>query len=446
MNHSWLSLLHGRRGAVLVISYLFMTVIAALVSTMMVRSLNEQRIAQRYARLASGFYLAEAGLDDAISWMRSQPSPPAGTVCFDPFSGNGCANPQAQALGPGTYTVTIDPNDNNPISYIDLYDIAVTGLVTGDTTVVRRILGILRTESFSRYSYFTNLERMASGTPIWFTSNNTLQGPVHSNAQFNIAGSPVFNGPVSSAAASINYRTPPPAGGNNPQFNGGLSLGASTVQLPLSSTALRVAASAASGQWYTGNTTIVMQSSSPCGSLQPPCLLVTNPALGWTNQPRSLPANGAIFVNGGNAKVSGTLDGQLTIGSSHDAVISNHVRYADNPQTNPASNDVLGLVAERNVVIAWAAPDNLTIQASIMALNESFTVENWWVGPPQGTLSIYGGIIQGRRGPVGTFNGSTGTILSGYAKNYQYDARLSNMAPPHYPTTGTYNLVHWKEE
>jgi hypothetical protein len=230
---------------------------------------------------------------------------------------------------------------------------------------------------------------------------------------------------------------PPPAGGNNPQFNGGLSLNAGSITLPTSVTQLRVAASSADGAWYTGNTTIRLQSDGT--------MLVTNAARGWVNRSQPLPANGAIFVNGGNATVSGTLDGQLTIGTNRDLLIDNNLRYADNPRTNPQSNDILGLVSEQNVVVSQAAPNDLEVQASVMALGSSFTVERWWQGPPKGTLSVYGGIIQDSRGPVGTFSSSTGQQLSGYAKDYQYDQRLSALAPPFYPTTDEYQDVLWQD-
>src|SRR3989338_6063510 len=111
----------GRRGPGLGLCYLVMTGVMAFGSTMMVRGLNEQQIGLRSVRLNAAFHMAEAALDGAIFWIRSQPSPPAGTACFDPFSSQGCVDPQVQALLGGTYTVTIDPHDDNPTSYVDLY-------------------------------------------------------------------------------------------------------------------------------------------------------------------------------------------------------------------------------------------------------------------------------------------------------------------------------------
>jgi hypothetical protein len=173
---------------------------------------------------------------------------------------------------------------------------------------------------------------------------------------------------------------------------------------------------------------------------------VTNSRNNWNNRNMPLPANGALFVNSGSLTISGTLNGRLTVGASSDIIVPNNIVYADNPRTNPNSDDVLGIIAERDVVILDHAPANLGIDGCIMALDTSFMMENWWQGPPKGTLTVYGGIIQEERGPVGTFNGSTGQKISGYSKDYSYDTRLLGNPPPFMPTTGDYITLSWEED
>jgi len=173
-------------------------------------------------------------------------------------------------------------------------------------------------------------------------------------------------------------------------------------------------------------------------------MTVTNANKGWVNQNIAPPSNKAIFVTGGDLTVSGTLNGQLTMGTNKDIVIPNNILYSDNPRTNPGSTDMLGLIAEKDVVISQTAPNNVEVDASVMALGNSFIVENWWEGPAKGTLSVYGGIIQRERGPVGTFSSSTGNKLSGYSKDYNYDPRLIASPPPFYPTTGDYVSLSWR--
>jgi len=418
----------ARRGSVLVFSYLVTIVVMILIAASFQRSATELRASEQFADALHAFYLAEGGVDDSIVWLRTRPSPPAGAMRFNPFGG-------PRGLGRGQYTAEIDPDDNNPTAFVDRFAIDSIGQ-SGRIQVRRRIVHLLSNESFSRYSYFTDLERMAGGTPIWFTTRDHLAGPVHTNDMLNIAGSPVFDGPVSSAADRLRYFNGGPPR-DNPAFNAGLRLNAESVRLPLTVVPLRTAAQS-SGLWLEGNTTIAFQANGT--------MLVTNPVRGWVNAPQPIPQNGAVFVNRGNLTVSGTVKGQVTLGTSHNVIVANSVQYATDPQVDSASTDLLGLVAEHNVVIARNAPQDVTIHGSVMGLNESFTVENWWQGPPKGTLRVFGGIIQDRRGPVGTFSGSTGAKLSGYTKDYQYDTRLANMAPPFYPTTTQYRTTVWQEE
>ena len=197
------------------------------------------------------------------------------------------------------------------------------------------------------------------------------------------------------------------------------------------------AASTNGGLRLTGNSTVVLNSD---GTMN-----VTNSDKKWKNKSMAMPANGALFVNNGTLTISGTLNGRLTAGATSDVILPNNLVYANNPRTNPASADMLGIISESDVMIDDNAPTNLEIDASIMALSTSFMLENWSTVSPKGTLTVYGGIIQDQRGPVGTFNGSNGQKLSGYSKNYSYDPRMLATPPPFYPTTGDYITLSWED-
>ncbi len=178
----------------------------------------------------------------------------------------------------------------------------------------------------------------------------------------------------------------------------------------------------------------------------------------------------------GDAFVSGTLSGHLTIGSANDVIIDGPITYNDCTWTGTASqsncnynnastgiNDTLGLIAYNYVEIdrpisspngsilpncgtsgAQAAPlcdpagknnGGLTIDASLLALQQSFFVNNYSQGGTEGNLTIYGSVQQDARGAVGTFNGSQS--VSGYDKVYLWDPRLQLYSPPFYLTPGT---------
>lgn len=169
---------------------------------------------------------------------------------------------------------------------------------------------------------------------------------------------------------------------------------------------------------------------------------------------------GVIFVDG-TVAVSGRLNGRVTLAATSTIVVLDDMVYVTPPNTGPCS-DILGLIAWRDIALADNALNTPqyppgssqrrtydesraeTIDAVVMALNTSFFVENYRYGPRReercegkpwgrGCLYIAGGLIQGRRGAVGT------TAGTGYIKRYIYDQNARFCPPPHFPTTGRYH-------
>jgi hypothetical protein len=81
------------------------------------------------------------------------------------------------------------------------------------------------------------------------------------------------------------------------------------------------------------------------------------------------------------------------------------------------------------------------VHAAIVSVRHTFTVQNYARGPNRGTLTVLGAIAQLYRGPVATTSGTT--LVSGYAKNYSYDTRLKNAAPPKFitPVSTTFEVT-----
>ena len=71
---------------------------------------------------------------------------------------------------------------------------------------------------------------------------------------------------------------------------------------------------------------------------------------------------------------------------------------------------------------------SLTIDAAILALDNSFYVDNYNCGSV-GTLTVHGSIAQKYRGAVAT--GTQSGAATGYVKNYNYDERLKFNIPPY---------------
>jgi hypothetical protein len=431
---SWMIKPKNKKGSALILSLVVIVALLIYAVAFVSAGINQGLLIEISKRRASAFNLAEAGLDHAIVWLRAQASPPVGNST-DPWG-------SVQSLGGGTYSVVItDLGAIGASSSIRRYKVTSTGTLNNVNSVLTNYVQV---DNYARYLWFTDRE-VFSGSNVWFWTEDHLDGPTHTNGHFNIAGNPVFESEVRSVDDYLRYYN----NGNNinstsltnspydmPDFQEGVDFGAESITMPSQALSLRSAA-ATSGLYLRGNTTVVLNSD---GTMN-----VTNSRKGWNNRNMALPANGALFVYSGSLTVSGTLNGSLTVGASGDVVIPNSILYADDPRVNPASDDTLGIISESDIVIDDAAPTNLEIDACAMALNTSFMMENWWVGPAKGTLTVYGGIIQDERGPVGTFNGTTGQKVSGYSKNYSYDSRLLGSPPPFMPTTGDYVTLSWEE-
>ncbi len=426
----------NKKGIALITAYIVIAVLTALGAAFISRSISEMRIAERDRNSIQAFYIAEAGIDYAIEEMRSGNTSDEDTATLN----------DSNATPIGYYNVIWQR-----IGSSSIWEITSDGFV-GDTQ--RSIRVETQPDTFARYLYFTDDEHFRWWwwrIPVWFVTGDNLGGPLQTNSHFHISGDPVFsdpdyNRPVRSEDDFITYMnggwpinstatSNPPY--DNPTFEEGLQLDADKSPFPSKALDLRTAA-VQEGMMLTGPTTIVLNND---GSMN-----VTNSHQGWTNENMNLPSNGALFVNGGDLTVSGALNGQLSMGTNRNIVISDDVTYNSDPRIDPTSTDTLGLIAERDVIISQSAPDDVEVNASVMALGNSFTVENYWQGPAKGTLTVYGGIIQDERGPVGTFNPSTNTKASGYSKDYQYDPRLMTNPPPFYPTTGDYVISSWSEE
>lgn len=425
----------NNKGVALVTAVLVVTVLLVLSAALVSISLNQNKVTDIFNRRAKAFYIAESGLDHGMYWLRSQGTPPTGNRT-DPWGG-------PQALGDGTYSVTITDLGlvGGAGSLTRRYRITSTGTYQNMNRV---LANYVQMDNYARYLWFTDRETW-NGVTVWFWTQDHLNGPTHTNGNFNIMGAPQFDDIAQSVADyirffnnghNINLQTTSNPPYDKPVFAQGMTFGVEPTTMPSQALNLR-AASTSGGLSLSGNTTVVLNSD---GSMN-----VTNWAKGWNNRNMALPANGALFVNSGQLTISGTLNGQLTVGASRDIVIPTNLTYATNPLVDPSSTDVLGIISERDIVIDHDAPSNLEIDGVIMALDTAFYREDYASGL-KGTLTVLGGIIQDERGPVGTFNGVTGQKISGYSKNYLYDFRLQTAPPPFIPTTGDYLTLSWEED
>jgi len=428
-------LIRNKKGAALIVTYMVIAVLLAFGGFVVEVSNSQNNTANNFKKQAQAINIAEAGLDRALVWLRSQSTIPTGSIAS--ISQN--LPPTGTKLG--SYTVVFtDLGSPGSDSSVRRYRVRSTGTVG---SVTQTVTNYLQTDNYARYIWFTNSESYG-GTNVWFWDSDYLNGPTHTNGHFNIKGNPVFAGEVRSVddyiryynnGYNINSSETSNSPYDNPDFQDTVTLGSDSINMPTQALNLRTASTASGGLRLTGNTTIILNSDGT--------MTVTNSNKGWRNYKTALPSNGALFVNKGTLSLSGTLSGRLTVGASGNIYITDDVLYANDPRlAGSTSTDILGIISEGNVVVDDNAPTNLEIDASIMALNTSFLLENYTSGGAKGTLSVFGGIIQKQRGPVGTFSGTT--KVSGYSKDYNYDARLLTSPPPFVPTTGDYITLSWE--
>jgi Tfp pilus assembly protein PilX len=423
----------SNKGFAFIAVYLTISVLLIFAAVFINQSVSQNNTANIFKRQAAALNAADAGLDHAIVWLRAQGAPPTGNY-INPWG-------STQNLG-GSYNVVItDLGFVGGSTAIRRYEVVSTGKSGNMERVLRSYIQV---DNYARYIWYTDRETF-NGTNVWFWNQDHLNGPTHTNGHYNIYGNPVFDGEARSVDDYIRFYN----NGNNinlsatsnspydlPAFNNGFVFGADQSTMPSTALSLRAAASS-SGIYLTGDSVVVLNAD---GTMN-----VTNSKKKWSNKNMALPANGALFVNNGDLTISGTLNGRLTAGASVDVNIPSNIVYASDPIADPTSDDTLGIISERDIVIPSTGPTDLEINACLMALNTSFYLQNWSTTSAKGTLDVYGGIIQKERGPVGTFNASTGQKLSGYSKEYSYDSRLVTSPPPFMPTTGDYITLSWEE-
>ena len=413
----------SKSGMVLVV-VLCLTVLATAALSILATMVSGAVLRTRdLARNEQAFYIAEGAIELAVQHIAD-----GGTV---PTTLTG-------RMAGGEYEVEIQI-EGVPAGSYTRFRIESEGMA-GERTRRVAIRGV-RAVSWARYALWYDDEALQ----LWMVGGEEFRGPVHANTQFhfhsylvNERGQTRFHDSASSTESSYNRYS----GAVNPIFDNGLVLNApaqSTTSVDFNQ--LKAAAEIV----FDGATAITLAGGN---------MVVSNARRGWVNRVVPLPASGNVYVQtvttgasstrAGDVLLSGPsgLNGRLTIVADRDIQIVNHVRYANNPTSNPASTDALGLVANRHITVQPNAPNNLEIFAHMIAAEGGFGVVDYTKTSlgDRGVLTVYGGIVNKTRQAVGTTSGT------GYRKNYQYDSRFHTRPPPGYPLLPyTYQWSSWAE-
>jgi len=164
-----------------------------------------------------------------------------------------------------------------------------------------------------------------------------------------------------------------------------------------------------------------------------------------TNYP--IPANGIIFAKN-NVWVDGHINGSrvtvLAFKEPFTTGIADIYLNKDITYTKYDGTDSIGLIAQRNVTVGRFSEDDLQIDAALIAKTGkvgreyySKTCSDW----QKTKITINGSIATAIRYGF-AYTDDTGYIT----RNINYDNNLTFSPPPHYPTTGEYTFISWKED
>ena len=317
---------------------------------------------------------------------------------------------------------------------------------------------------------------------LTFIDDDVVNGPLHTNDRLLVQGHPDFG---RDSRDDIEVVAAPPAGpsweangsGSPEPWRGNFIPGAPPMDMPPSNQELANVA----GWVFTGDTELRFNGSQV--TIINRQLTASSPYTTVKNM-SDADFNGVIYVRGnggtlcgtrqnpypdpdglgpltkdhgcGHVWVSGTYNKSVTIASEGDVI----VKASDDPSSGPdgkglrRSGDVFaGLVANNWVRVYHPCISGINqpgteadvqIDAAILSLNRSFTVDNHSCGARLDTLTVNGAIAQKFRGPVGQF----GVLNHGYTKNYVYDNRLRYRSPPYFldPIQSAWRTVSHTEQ
>lgn len=158
-----------------------------------------------------------------------------------------------------------------------------------------------------------------------------------------------------------------------------------------------------------------------------------------------------LIYSENNLWVEGTVNGRVTVVAARfpqedrDIIIPNNLVYLSKD-----GDDVIGLIAQRNVLIPLIVPDNMEIDGVLMAQKGAFRryYFPWWYSPydKRDVLTLYGSIISNDI-PVTTWVYSSGQLAGGFETVYTiYDFHLVYAPPPYFPYTNEKKILRWDEK
>jgi len=503
-----LRILTNRSGNILIMSIAAMFLVtAAMVGVLMITA-NALHLSDKQRDSASAFNISESGLEAAGFYLKGLSIPPSGTAAFDPFGGAQALDVGTYqvTIYPAATNATQFLKSFRIVSVGKAYGRTKTlELVLKQASFGKyAYFTDKETSSVSGGTIWWKAGELVDG-PVHSNNTGGANFSINYNGSTSPIFLDMVTG--SGSSISYNPSKPTKESTFTKIFKDGskgFKLGVPTIALPSSTDTQKNAAWGASsgfpstngvylragtngGLYVRGDCTMTLSVNASGNQVMTIVQGSNTTVVTYNKATQSISATGTlgsgsassasslgtgvVYCTGNITALKGTVadnsysGGKVTVASAmtiaNDVNAGKYMKIADNlvyktrPDKTKAATDTVNLAAgtlglvSKDIKISSTAPQNLEIDAVCLAGGQnttdgSFYVENYSSKSPVGTLKVLGGIIQKARGPVGTFNSSTGQTTYGYSKNYSYDPRLATNPPPFYPTTGTYQRLSWQ--
>jgi type II secretory pathway pseudopilin PulG len=444
-------------------------VIAMLSVIMAAGIINQQRFAQRTERAVSSTFIAEAGINyylwhlshNANDYCDGKACETQGEFGYGPFTYD-YKTPDGRVAG--SYQVYVKPPQGSSAT------VTIRSVGQAKNSPIRTLQASIAVPSFAQYAILTNTE-------IWIGSNETVDGPLHSNIGIHFDG--IGNDAIT--ASQVSYRPSSQFGGNGQTQNGVWGNGGPN-------NLWRFPTPPVDFQSVTADLQKMKTDAQANGQYLPP----TNPAnpnskLGYYLELRSdgridvyrltreqcsstnrtfiqtinAPANNILFAedNIWIRNVPGqAYSGRLTIAAAYmpsssstdkSITIMGNILYSAKDGSSS-----IGLIGQKDVRVSRQAPSTLEIHAALLAQNGSVRYNKDTLGGSSCSqqvktkLTLYGAIATNQYWTWTYVAGGGGgyTPIDGYATTVNsYDKQLRFSPPPSFPLTGTFSILNYRE-
>ncbi len=460
----------NQKGSILVFEIVVIFVLTVAMGAVLAQAAIQFRVLRNTSTREQAFDIAEAGVN-YYQWHLAHFSTDFqdGTGAA-PSSQTGFSNPcylhdyvdKDTQVSLGKFCLEITP----PITGSTIVTIKSTAYAVGNPNIKRTITSRYGIPSLAKYAFLTNAD-------VWVGNTESVSGQMHANGGIRFDGTanaPIYSakttytcqtyhgcGPTtkagiwgSAAQASKNFWSFPQP---NVDFSS-ITADLATLKASAQSNGKYLAPSNAQGY------SIVFNSNGTYSVYKVTSLRSHATGYDVNNVAHSedidynartlqftsaLPTNGIVYAED-RVWVEGTVNGRVMVVAAKlpynattapNIIIQNNLVYSAMDGTSS-----LGLLAQKDILIAYSAPNNLTIHAAMIAQNGSAQMY-YWPNNIKTLITIYGTI--GSYG-IWTWSWASGNnIVGGYrTTNTTYDSNLLYAPPPSFPlTTEGYRQISW---